>query len=82
MTKNTTETKRKKHIDMRANFVHQHIDEETGQMVIVFVKSEENKSNPMTKNVPRNIMKQHTEQYLGNVDEIEWTKKSEDKPEN
>lgn len=82
MAKNTTATKRTKHIDVRANFVHEHVDEETGQMVIVFVKSEENKSDPMTKNVPRNIMKQHTEQYLGNVDEIERTKESRDKSGN
>ena len=48
--KNTTATKRTKHIDIRAHFVHEHVDEETGQMEIVFVRSEENKSDIFTKN--------------------------------
>ena len=71
MAKNTTATKRTKHIDVRANFVHEHVDEETGQMIIVFVRSEDNKSDPMTKNVPKNVMQDHTGEYLGNAEEIE-----------
>ena len=80
MAKNTTATKRTKHIDVRANFVHEHVDEETGQMIIVFVRSEDNKSDPMTKNVPKNIMLEHTGKYLGNMDEIEWVNGPMNKP--
>ena len=32
MAKNTTATKRTKHIDVRANFVYKHVNKETGQM--------------------------------------------------
>ena len=40
-------------------------------MIIVFVRSEDNKSDPMTKNVPKNVMQDHTGEYLGNAEEIE-----------
>ena len=71
MAKNTTATKRTKHIDIRAHFVHEHVDEETGQMEIVFVRSEENKSDIFTKNVPRETMRKQTENYLGIESEIQ-----------
>ena len=70
MAKNTTATKRTKHIDIKAHFVHEHVNEETGQMEIVFVRSEENKSDIFTKNVPRETMKKQSEEYLGEEDEI------------
>ena len=70
MAKNTTTTKRTKHIDIKAHFVHEHVNEETGQMEIVFVRSEENKSDIFTKNVPRETMKKQSEEYLGEEDEI------------
>ena len=70
MAKNTTATKKTKHIDIKAHFVHEHVNEETGQMEIVFVRSEENKSDIFTKNVPRETMKKQSEEYLGEEDEI------------
>ena len=64
MAKHTTATKRTKHIDVRANFVHENVNEETGQLEIVFVRSEDNKADINTKNVPYDIMDRHTSDFL------------------
>ena len=48
MSKNTTQTKRTKHVDVRANFIYGHVDEDTGICEVVFVRSEENKSDIFT----------------------------------
>ena len=61
MAKNTTATKRTKHVDVRANFIYEHVDGETRICEVVFVRSEENKSDIFTKNVSAEIMKKHTE---------------------
>ena len=69
MSKNTTQTKRTKHVDVRANFIYEHVDEETGICEVVFVRSEENKSDIFTKNVTAEIMKKHIE-YVGTEKDI------------
>ena len=35
MAKNTTVTKRTKHIDVQANFVYEHVNEETGEIGLI-----------------------------------------------
>ena len=71
MAKNTTMTKRTKHIDVKACFVHEHVDEDTGEMKIVFVRSGDNKSDPMTKNTPRAITEKHLGPYQGEASDID-----------
>ena len=60
MAKNTTATKRTKHIDVRANFVYEHVNKETGEIEVVFIKTDENKADIFTKNVNKEIMEKHT----------------------
>ena len=69
MAKNTTATKRTKHIDVRANFVYEHVNEETGEIEVVCVNTEENKADIFTKNVSKELMDKHTE-YLGRKEDI------------
>ena len=69
MAKNTTATKRTKHVDVRENFVYEHVNEDTGEIELVFVKSENNKADIYTKNVSGEIMDNHTE-YLGKKEEL------------
>ena len=52
-----------------ANFIYENVDEETGICEVVFVRSEENKSDIFTKNVSTEIMKRHTE-YVGTEEDI------------
>ena len=70
MAKNTTATKRTKHVDVRANFVYEHVNEDTGEIELVFVKSEENRSDVFTKNVSGEVMEDHTE-YLGKEEDLD-----------
>ena len=70
MANNTTTTKRTKQIDIKIHFVNENVDEEIGQMKIVLVKYEDNKSDVFTKNVAGDTMKNHTEDYLGEKEEI------------
>ena len=69
MSKNTTQTKRTKHVDVRANFIYEHVDEETRICEVVFVRSEENKSDIFTKNMSAEILKKHTE-YVGTEEDV------------
>ena len=70
MAKNTTATKRTKHVDVRANFVYEHVNEETGEIEVLFVKSEDNKSDIFTKNVAKELMDKHTD-YLGEEKDLD-----------
>ena len=70
MAKNTTATKRTKHVDVRANFVYEHVNEDTGKIELVFVKTEDNRDDIYTKNVSGEIMENHTE-YLGKKEELD-----------
>ena len=70
MAKNMTATKRTKHVDVRANFVYEHVNEETGEIEVLFVKSEDNKSDIFTKNVAKELMDKHTD-YLGKEKDLD-----------
>ena len=68
MSKNTTQTKRTKHIDVRTSFIYEHVNE-TGTCEVVFVRSEDNFSDIFTKNVSCDINKKLTP-YLGIKEDI------------
>ena len=70
MAKNTTATKRKKYIDVRANFVYKHVNEDNGQIEVVFVKTEDNNADIFTKNISKEKEEHHTE-YLGKEEDID-----------
>ena len=70
MAKNTTATKRTKHVDVRANFVYEHVNEETGEIEVLFVRSEDNKSDIFTKNLAKELMDKHTD-YLGEEKDLD-----------
>ena len=44
--------------------MYEHVNEETGEIEVVFVKSEDNRSDIFTKNVAKELMNNHTH-YLG-----------------
>ena len=69
MAKNTTVTKRTKYVDVRANFVYEHVNEDTGEIELVFVKTEDNRADIYTKNVSGELMENHTE-YLGKKEDL------------
>ena len=69
MAENTTASPRTKHMDVRANFAHEFIDEKNGECICEFVKSEDNKADVFTKNVNKETMDKHTN-FLGKEDEI------------
>ena len=69
MAKNTTATKRTKHVDIRENFVYKHVNEDTG-IELVFVKIEDDKADIYTKNVSGEIMENHTE-HLGKKEDLD-----------
>ena len=47
------------------------MNEETGQVEIKFVKSEENKADIFTKNVSKDIMDRHTKEFLVEKEEVD-----------
>ena len=51
------ESRRTKHIDVRYHFVRQYV--ESGLVKVIFVKSENNKADPFTKNVVKPIHDKH-----------------------
>ena len=54
---------------MRANFVYEHVNKETGEIEVVFLKTDENKVEIFTKNVNQEIMEKHTD-YLGKKENL------------
>ena len=51
------------HVDCRVRFVNQFIED--GFLKLIFVKSGENKSDPLTKNVSQDIYEKHKNDYIG-----------------
>ena len=51
------ESRRTKHIDIKVHFVRQYV--ENGIVKIIFVRSEENKADPFTKNVNERLFEKH-----------------------
>jgi transposase InsO family protein len=52
---------RTKHVDVRYHFIREFVED--GIVKIVFVRSEENTADPMTKNVATHLFKKHTRVY-------------------
>ena len=69
MAENVTATPKSKHIDTRAKFVTQFVDD--GFLKIIFVKMAEKVSNMFTKNVLSDIHEKHKGEYI-------WTNKDLD----
>jgi len=63
MSENISTSNRTKHVDCRIRFVNQFIED--GFLKVIFVKSEDNKSDPLTKNVSGDIYEKHKEDYVG-----------------
>ncbi len=62
MSENVSATQRTKHVDARYHYVREFIEE--GFIKIIFVKTEENKSDIFTKNVNQQIYEKHVEDYI------------------
>ena len=59
---NKKTSRRTKHVDTRYHFVREHV--ENNVLKIIFVKSEENKADPYTKNVSEEIYSRNAKVYL------------------
>ena len=73
MAENNTATSRTRHIDARRHFVREFIVD--GIMKIIFVRSEFNLSDGLTKNITQEIYNRHTPTYLQYKKEFLKTKK-------
>ena len=62
MSANQTATGRTKHIDIRTNFVREYVED--GLIKIIFVKSEDNKSDGFTKNTSIETYERHQGSYV------------------
>ena len=62
MARNDCTSQRTKHIDTKYLFVREY--QENGIMKIVFVKSEDNESDIMTKNVTKPVFNKHVENFM------------------
>ena len=68
MSENISTSNRTKHVDTRVRFVNQFVEE--GFLKIVFVKSEDNKSDPFTKNVNGDTYERHKDSTMGTKSEV------------
>ena len=62
MGTNVTTTSRTKHVDIRTKYVREY--QENGVVKIIFVKSEDNTSDIMTKNIQGNLFDKHASQLV------------------
>jgi hypothetical protein len=62
LSKNQQVSSRTKHIDVRHHYIRELREE--GKLDIRFVRSEDNSSDIMTKNLPRNLHEKHTEAMM------------------
>ena len=58
----STGSQRTRHIDSRFHYVREYIED--GIVKVIFVKSEENKSDPFIKNVSNEVLQKHTESHM------------------
>jgi hypothetical protein len=63
MAENVSVSQRTKHIDLRARFINQYVED--GFVKIIFVRTTENLSDGFTKNVSGEIYDKMTESYVG-----------------
>ena len=62
MSTNTTTNTRTKHIDIRSKFVREYVQD--GTIKIIFVRSEENDSDIMTKNLGSVLHSKHADKLV------------------
>jgi hypothetical protein len=62
MSKNVSTSSRTKHFDTRYHFMREFAEE--GFVKIIFVRSEDNVSDPFTKNTPSSIYEKHTAEFV------------------
>ena len=65
-TENASATTRTKHVDIRYHYVREYIMD--GFIKIIFVKSENNKSDIFTKNVSSEVYDKHRDSYIEKKD--------------
>ncbi len=58
MGKNITTSSQTKHVDICTKYVHEYV--EYGIVKIIFVRSEDNNSDIMTKNIDRDLYNKHS----------------------
>ena len=63
MSENITTSNNTKHVDIRSKFVKEYC--ENGTIKIIFVRSENNDSDIMTKNLAGPLHKKHSEKLVG-----------------
>ena len=63
IVRNVTTTSHIKHLDIRYKYVNKHM--ENGKVNIVFVKSDENESNILTKNLNEDLFEIHLNEMIG-----------------
>jgi hypothetical protein len=68
MPKNASATSRSRHVDARYHFVKEFVED--GFLRIVFVKSNDNKSDIFTKNISSELYDCHVRNYIASRDEM------------
>ena len=63
---NAKNSNRTKHVNIRAHFVRQYVEDEI--VKVNFVRFKDNKADTFTKNVSGNIFKRHATKNLSSVD--------------
>ena len=67
LAKNATTGQRTRHINVRYHYVREYI--KNGQVIIRFVRSEENMADPFTKKTSKEIYSKHTGGYVNEVNQ-------------
>ena len=62
MSTNLTTMGRTKHVDVRTKYVRDYVED--GVLKLIFVKSEDNESDIMTKNCPSDLHKKHSSKIV------------------
>ena len=64
MWKNNSTSSQSKHIDVRMKYVNEYAED--GMLKIVFVKTEENDADILTKNLGGDLHEEHSKKLVGN----------------
>lgn len=67
MSENVSTSSRTKHVDLRTKFVMEYVEDEF--IKIIFVKSEDNTSDILTKNVSGDVYDAHVKEYVADRNE-------------
>jgi hypothetical protein len=68
MSKNVSTSSRTKHVATRYHVVREFVEE--GFVKIIFVRSEDNISDPFTKNTPSSIYKKQTAEFVAQEEQM------------